>query len=81
MPPDFTSSNVADMERKVMMKLKFKLVPDTLYFWFDLVVKLWDHFAIHGNKFDDVPLRTLKPMPVINNPEKYDPSINPFKLG
>lgn len=33
------------MERDVVSVLKFKLLPDTLYFWFDLAVGLWDIFV------------------------------------
>lgn len=33
------------MERDVVSVLKFKLLPDTLYFWFDLVVGLWDIYV------------------------------------
>lgn len=33
------------MEREVVSVLKFKLLPDTLYFWFELAVKLWDVFV------------------------------------
>ena len=32
------------MERIVVSILNFKLLPDTLYFWFEIVVKLWDMF-------------------------------------
>jgi hypothetical protein len=33
------------MEREVLSVLKFKLLPDTLFFWFDLAVQLWDLFV------------------------------------
>jgi len=33
------------MEREVLEVLNFKLMPDTLYFWLDLSVKLWDLYV------------------------------------
>ena len=45
LPPDFTIHQVESMEREVIKVLKFKLVPDTLYFWFELAVQLWDVFV------------------------------------
>jgi len=44
-PPDFSISQVEQMEREVISVLKFKLLPDTLFFWFDLAVQLWDVFV------------------------------------
>ena len=41
-PPLYSNSHVEQMEREVVSVLKFKLVNDTLYFWFDLAVQLWD---------------------------------------
>ncbi len=35
-PQIFPNSHVERMEREVVSVLKFKLIPDTLYFWFDL---------------------------------------------
>ena len=35
------------MERNVVTELQFKLLPDTLYFWLDLQVRLWDLFVDH----------------------------------
>ena len=45
--PNFGSTDVHLMERRVVSILKFKLLPDTLYFWFELVVKLWDTFITY----------------------------------
>lgn len=33
------------MERNVLGALRFRLVTDTLYYWLDLGVRLWDLFA------------------------------------
>ena len=44
-PPDLSISQVEQMEREVISVLKFKLLPDTLFFWFDLAVQLWDVFV------------------------------------
>ena len=35
------------LEQEVVTELKFKLLPDTLYFWFELATKLWDLFVIN----------------------------------
>ncbi len=43
-PQIFSNNLVAQMERQVVSVLKFKLIPDTLYFWFDLGTRLWDLF-------------------------------------
>lgn len=57
--PVFTVSDIQILERKVLEVLKFKLLPDTLNFWFDLAVKLWDLFVVHdGSQFG---CRTFKP--------------------
>ena len=34
-----------EMERDILNALRFKLTPNTLYFWFDLAVKLCDVFV------------------------------------
>ena len=34
------------MEKEVITVLRFKLTPDTLYFWLDLGVQLWDQFVV-----------------------------------
>lgn len=33
------------MEREVLTVLKFKLLPDTLNFWLDLGMRLWDLYV------------------------------------
>ena len=43
--PVFQVHEVEQMERDVVQVLKFKLLPDTLYFWFDLAVQLWDIYV------------------------------------
>lgn len=42
MPPEMFIPQVKEMERKIATALNFKLMPDTLLFWFELVTKLWD---------------------------------------
>lgn len=45
--PIFQATDIEQMEREVVSVLKFKLLPDTLYFWFDYAVKLWDLYVTH----------------------------------
>ena len=46
------TTNSSDMhkvqyiERKVFKILDYKLLPDTLSFWLESVIKFWDHFAL-----------------------------------
>ena len=50
------------MEREVIRLLNFKLLPDTLYFWFELAVKLWDVFVEQeAVNFDCTPFKPLPP--------------------
>ena len=86
-PPDgreplFGLADVHIMERKVVSVLKFKLLPDTLYFWFDLVVKLWDTFITYDcSEIPNYPL--FKPPEGKINSHEYDPMKpeSKFKLG
>lgn len=67
------------MEREVIRLLNFKLLPDTLYFWFELAVKLWDVFVEQeAAHFDCTP---FKPMPLKDDPNKYVAKNNPFQLS
>lgn len=36
---------LADYERKILETLNFKLFPDTLYSWVDILIDYWDNFA------------------------------------
>ena len=45
--PVFKVEDIEQMEREVVSVLKFKLLPDTLFFWFDFAVRLWDIFVTH----------------------------------
>ena len=40
--PEYT---LADYERKVLETLNFKLFPDTLYSWVDILIDYWDNFS------------------------------------
>ena len=33
------------MEKKILEVLDFKLTPDTLIFWLDLIIRLWDLYV------------------------------------
>lgn len=36
---------VLNIERKILRALDNRLLPDTLNFWLESVIKFWDHFA------------------------------------
>lgn len=36
---------VLNIERKILSTLNYRLLPDTLNFWLESVIKFWDHFA------------------------------------
>ena len=44
-PPEFSSEEMVKLERDIVRTFKFKLLPDTLIFWLDLAVRLWDIFV------------------------------------
>ena len=57
--PFYQVKDIELKERKVIEVLKFKLMPDTLNFWFDVAVQLWDLFVMQeGLQFG---CRTFKP--------------------
>ena len=67
------------MERQILQALKFKLVPDTLVFWFDLAVQLWDAFVkIEGAELGCQP---YKPLEACKDHNKYEPLAHTFQLG
>lgn len=74
-----TSQQVEAMERQVVTALNFKLLPDTLYFWFDLGVQLWDLFV--GQEAANFGCRLFKPQEVVKDLSKYEPLKNCFQLG
>ena len=78
-PPIITVEKVSEMERSVVKALKFKLLPDTLYFWFDLGIQLWDTFITVDCPIPNYPL--FKPKDRVGNPSKYMPQLNPFRLS
>ena len=67
------------MEREVVSCLKFKLMPDTLYFWFDLSVKLWDLYVSQEGAW--LGYRLYKPQEVSKDLNKYEPGLHEFRLG
>ena len=87
MRPVYSIEEVEQMEREVVSVLKFKLLPDTLYFWFDLAVKLWDVFVVHeaahfGFKAENYGLQVFKPQDASRvDLNKYEPQINQFQLS
>ena len=36
---------ITNLEKKMMTVLNFRILPDTLNFWLESVMKFWDHFA------------------------------------
>lgn len=38
---------ITDIEKKMLRVLDYKLLPDTLNFWLESVMKFWDHFAFN----------------------------------
>ena len=36
---------LGEMEKTVLKVLDFKLTPDTLIFWLDLIIRLWDLYV------------------------------------
>ena len=36
---------IQSIEKKMLSVLDYKLLPDTLNFWLESVIKFWDHFA------------------------------------
>ena len=75
----FSVGDVERFEREVVTVLKFKLILDTLYFWLDLAVKLWDVFIENeGSRLGD---RFYKPASAQKFFIRYEPSNNDFQLG
>ena len=66
------------MEREVVSVLKFELIPDTLYFWFDLAVRLWDLFVEHDAA--DFTVSLFKPQELVKDFNEYKPLENTFQL-
>jgi hypothetical protein len=43
---EYSSEDIGRKERDIVNALKFRLLPDTLFFWVDLVMKSWDDFSV-----------------------------------
>ena len=56
----FLVRDVERFEREVITVLKFNLILDTLYFWLDLAVKLWDLFIENEGSY--LGYRVYKPV-------------------
>ena len=41
-----SASQIAVQERQIVQTLNFNILPDTLYFWVDLLMDQWDSFAL-----------------------------------
>lgn len=41
----FEPRQIAQKEKWIVQLLRFQLLPDTLYFWVDLLMTLWDEYA------------------------------------
>ena len=76
---EFSEQEVEAMEYKIVTTLKFKLQPDTLYFWFEVAVQLWDIWLCVDQP--NCPLFRFKPQPLYFDPNKYEPGKNEFQLG
>ena len=71
------------MEREIVLVLQFKLLPDTLYFWLDLQVRLWDLFVDLDSQAARVGCRHFKPTKDSQGPHlsRYDPKLSTLQLG
>lgn len=67
------------MEVEVVQTLEFKLLPDTLYFWFDLAVQLWDIFVRH--EAAHLGCHLFKPPETRRDVMRYQPGFHLFQLG
>ena len=71
------------METEVVTVLQFKLLPDTLFFWLDLELRLWDLFVEEQKEAGKMDCARFKP---ITNPRAafkstHDPRLSSLKLG
>lgn len=64
------------MEREVLSVLKFKLFPDTLNFWLDLGIRLWDLFV--DCEASNYGCRLYKPREIHKDFNRYDAMRHPF---
>jgi len=60
----------------IVSTLNFHLLPDTLYFWFDLAIKLWDVFIKVDEPIPNYPL--FKPVDCPGHQSKYVPMHSDF---
>lgn len=73
----FEARCVEPMEREMLNVLNFKLLPDTLYSWFELTVKLWDLFVdFEAAQFG---CSLYKPAEQEFDPNRHVPQV--FRLG
>ena len=75
----FLVRDVERFEREVITVLKFNLILDTLYFWLDLAVKLWDLFIENEGSY--LGYRVYKPVSAQKFSIRYEPPNNEFQLG
>lgn len=66
------------MEREVLTVLKFKLLPDTLNFWLDLGMRLWDLYVDYDTEVQNYDCRLYKPREVYKDYNRYDAMRHPF---
>ena len=50
------------METEVVTVLQFKLLPDTLFFWLDLDLRLWDLFVEEQKEAGKMDCCRFKPI-------------------
>lgn len=74
--PQYSIQEIEQMEREVLNVLKFKLIPDTLNFWLDLSVKLWDLFVEYEAEY--LGCHIYKPREVYKDLNRYEAARQPF---
>ena len=62
---------MGEMEKSVLNVLKFKLTPDTLLFWLDLGIRLWDLYVEEGAS--NFGCQLYKPQEVHKDYNRYEP--------
>jgi len=77
--PIFKVGEIEQMEREVVSILNFKLLPDTLYFWFEYAVKMWDLYVSHEALHQG--FKVFKPQEVRKDLNSYDPKLHKFQLS
>ena len=49
-------NDIATQERDMLRLMQFKIYPDTLFFWLDMLMHLWDNYVFNFDEPDPVLL-------------------------